>query len=56
MIGDTSEVYIGCQHRQIVAYAEMGQQRIDRSHLHAVSPAMILQLSRANMVVAVGHQ
>jgi hypothetical protein len=56
MIGDTPEVYVGCQHRKIVADAQMRQQRIDRSHLYAVSSTVILQLSRANMVVAIRHQ
>ena len=56
MIGDATEVLVGGQHGQIMADAQLGQQRIDRAHLHAASAAMIPQLGRPDMIVAIRHQ
>jgi hypothetical protein len=56
MIGDTSEVIVGCEHREGVAYAQLSQQRIDRSDLHAGSAAMIPQFRRPDVIVAIGHE
>lgn len=50
------EVLICRQHREIMADAQLGQQRIDRAHLHASSPAAIPQFRRLDMIVAIRHQ
>jgi len=39
---DIVKVPVGCQHGQVVAEAELGQQRIDRSDLNVGSPAFFL--------------
>ena len=56
VVGDVPEIVVGCQHRQVMTYAQLSQQGIDRSHLHAASAAPIPQLRRADVIVAIGHQ
>ena len=56
MIGDAPEVFVGGQHCQVMAYTQLGQQCIDRAHLHTASAAMIPQLCRPDMIVAIRHQ
>jgi hypothetical protein len=56
MIGDETEVFVGGQHCQIMTYAQLSQQRIDRSDLHTISAAMISQFRRPDMIVAIWRQ
>lgn len=39
-----------------MAYAQLSQERIDRTDLHTVSAAMISQRRRADMIVAIRNQ
>ena len=39
-----------------MTYAQLSQQRIDRSDLHAMSAAMISQLRRIDVIVAIWRQ
>jgi len=50
------EIVVGCQHHQVVTYAHLSQQGIDRSDLHTASAAVISQLSCPDMIVAIWHQ
>jgi hypothetical protein len=56
MFGDASEIIVDRQHRQLVTYAQLRQQCIDRSDLHATSAATVSQLSRADVIVAIGRE
>jgi hypothetical protein len=56
VIGYMSEVLVGRQHRQVMAYAQLSQKRVDCSDLHAISAAMISQLRRPDVVVAIRYQ
>lgn len=53
MFGDAFEILIGGQHGHIVAYAQLRQKRVDRRDLHAISAAMVSQLRRIDMIVAI---
>ena len=35
---------------------ELGKQRIDRFHLHAVSPAMVPESGRLDVIAPIGHE
>jgi len=53
---DIVKVPVGCQHGQVVAEAELGQQRIDRSDLDAGAPAFVSQFGSVHMITPVGNQ
>jgi hypothetical protein len=56
MFSDAPEVLVGCQHCQIVAYAQLSQEGIDRSDLQPASAATIPQPRRPDMIVAIRRQ
>ena len=56
MPGDIAKVFVGRQHRQVVAETELRQQRVDSADLHAAAPALVSEFGRVNMVAAVGNQ
>jgi hypothetical protein len=53
---DIVKVPVDCQHGQVVAEAELGQQRIDRSDLNAGAPAFVSQFGSVHMITPVGNQ
>ncbi len=55
MLGSVLKILVGGQHREIVAYAQLRQKRVDRSDLHALSAAAVPQLRRLDVIVAVRH-
>jgi len=56
MGGNAAEVAVGRKHNQLMAHAELGQQSVDGSHLHAGAPANVPELGRADVIVAIRHQ
>lgn len=55
MFCNMAEILIGCQHCQVIAQAELRQQRVDRPDLHTFAAALIAQFRRMNVVVAIRH-
>src|SRR5215216_5642578 len=55
MLGDLREILVGGQHCQVVADAQLRQKRVDRPDLHAFSAAVIPQLRRINVIVAIWY-
>ena len=53
MPGGKHKVLVGRQQRQLVAYAELSEQGIDGSHLHARPAAGIADSRRANVIFPV---
>jgi hypothetical protein len=51
-----SEVVIASKHRQVVTDAQLCQQGIDRSDLHAAASAAIAQLRCPNVILSTGNQ
>jgi hypothetical protein len=56
VIGNLPEIVVGRKHRQIMTYAQLSQESINRSDLHAVSAAAVPQLRRPDVIVAIWHQ
>jgi len=56
MPGNVREVAVGCQQRQIMADAQLGQQGIDSPDLYPPSAAIIPQFGGPDMIVAIGTQ
>jgi hypothetical protein len=50
------EIIVAGEHRQVMANAQLCQQRIDRSDSHTTASAAIAQLRRMNVILAIGHQ
>jgi len=49
-------VAIGAEHDQVVAHAQLCQERIDGPDLHALAPARVANLGRGVVVLSVRHQ
>lgn len=56
MPGDILKVFVGREHREVVAKAELRQQRIDRADLNAASSAFVSLIGRVHMVAPIGNQ
>ena len=56
MSRDADEVLVGGQQRQLVAQAELRQDRVDGSNLEPGPPAPIAQLRRFDVVLAIRRQ
>ena len=56
MPGDIAKVSVGCQHREVSAYTELRQKRIDRAGLNAAASAFVSQFGSLHMVASVGDQ
>lgn len=53
MVRDVMEILVRRQHCQVMAYAQLSQESIDGSNLHAVSSTAIPKLRRCDVIVAV---
>jgi hypothetical protein len=56
VVRNVTEILVRRQHRQIVAYAQLSQEGIDRANLYAVSSAAIPELRGCDVIVAVRHE
>jgi len=56
MVRNVTEILVRRQHRQVMADAQLSQERIDCSDLHAISPAAIPERRRRDVIVAVRHE
>ena len=54
--GNVAKVFVGGQHCQIVAEAELREQCVDRADLNPSAAALVSQLSRVHMVAPVGNE
>jgi hypothetical protein len=52
---DAAEIAVGRQHGQVVAQAELRQQGIHRSDLHALATAMVPQRRGLNVILTIRH-
>ncbi len=50
------KIPIRCQHRQIVANAELREQGVDRPDLNAGAPTFVAKARRLDMILAIGRQ
>ena len=53
MLCDARKIMVGGEHGQVMAQAQLRQQRIDGSDLHARSPALVAQACGPDMVFAI---
>ena len=53
---DIAKISVGRQHREVVAEADLCQQRIDGADLNAATSAFVSQFGRVYMVAPVGNQ
>jgi hypothetical protein len=53
MLGDSLKILVRRQHDQLMADSELREERIDRPHLNAASPAAISQFRRGDMVLPI---
>jgi hypothetical protein len=56
MTGNASEVLVGRQHCEIVAHAQLCQEGVDGSDLHAIPAAAIAQVRRPDVIIAIRRQ
>src|SRR5581483_5021851 len=56
MVGDPIKVFIAGEHRQVMADAQLGQQRVNRSDLRALPTAMVAERGGLNVILSVRHQ
>jgi hypothetical protein len=56
MTGNVLKVFVRRKHCEVVAYAQLGQQRVNGSDLHAIAAAVVPQSRSANVIVAIRHQ
>lgn len=56
MASNAGTVFVACEHHQVMAHTERGQECIDGANLHPRAPAAIPQARRSNMIVAVGNE
>lgn len=56
MTGNALKIPVGCEHGAVVANAELGEQRVDRSNLNTATTAVISQVRGADVVLSVGNQ
>jgi hypothetical protein len=50
------EIIVAGEHRQAMTDAQLGQEGIDGSDLHAAASAAISHLGGPNVIVTIGHQ
>ena len=50
-----TEIPVSRQHDELVADAELGEQRIDGSHLYAAATAFVAQAGRGDVIAARRH-
>jgi hypothetical protein len=56
VISNMTEILVRRQHRQIMTNAQLSEEGIDCPDLHAISAAVIPQLSRPYVIVAIWHE
>jgi len=56
MLRETEKILVCAEDCQLVAYAKLGKDRVDRAHLDSCAPAPIAQLCCVNVVLAVRPQ
>jgi hypothetical protein len=56
VIGNAAEILVRRQHRQVMTDAQLGEEGIDCTDLHAVSAAAIPEIRRPSVIVAIWHQ
>ena len=54
MAGRVGEVGVGCQEREVVRYADLGDERVDGFELHTGSTTGDAEVGRRGVVVSLG--
>jgi len=56
VLGDTTEILVGGQHRQLMTNAQLRQEGVDRTYLYATAAAPVPQPSGINVIASIGKQ
>src|SRR5258708_26683766 len=56
MLRDVLEVVVAREHQQIVANAELGKERIDRTGLYSMATTGVAWFCRVNVILSPRHQ
>ena len=54
--GHVAEVFVGGQHRQIVANTQLRQEGVDRSDLNSGAAAAVAKFGRVHMIAPIGNE
>ena len=50
------KVRVRCEHDQIMCYAELRQERVNRTHIYPFPPARRAEIGRSDVIGAIRHQ